>query len=243
MQANFSLYNHKDGFLRIDEMLNSGDNEYEEVDSIPSRDRLSFNNGFYVNCSAVFVDIRDSSKLPEKYTRPTLAKIYRAFISETVAVMNGNPDCAEVNIVGDAVSGIFDTPYLRDINYLFGMAAKINALISVLNCKLQKRRIDPIRVGIGMSYGRALMIKAGHKGSSVNDVVWLGDVVNEASHLSNYGSSYWNIPPIMMSSVFRENLNDENKAMTNLSYQHNCYSSNVVNSAMYEWYEANCNGY
>jgi hypothetical protein len=32
------------------------------------------------------------------------------------------------------------------------------------------------------------MIKAGHKGSAVNDVVWMGDVVNSAAHLCCHGS-------------------------------------------------------
>jgi class 3 adenylate cyclase len=45
----------------------------------------------------------------------------------------------------------------------------------------------PIRSGIGMSYGRALMIKAGFNGSGINDVVYMGDVVNRASKLAGLG--------------------------------------------------------
>ncbi len=51
---------------------------YEEVKELPDRERLTYSNGFYAYCSALFVDIRDSSKLPDLYKRPALAKLYRA---------------------------------------------------------------------------------------------------------------------------------------------------------------------
>src|SRR5205085_12641270 len=104
-----------------------------------------------------------------------------------------------------------------DIDGVFTTAARINSLIDVLNCRLKKRNIDPIRAGIGMSYGRALMIKAGYKGSSINDVVWMGDVVNEAAKLCSAGSKNSWDPPIVISSVFYNNLNDHNKGLLTYS--------------------------
>lgn len=240
MQTNYSVYGHLASVSRIDEILEGSDTSYEEVDSIPSRDRLTFNNGFYVYCSALFVDIRGSSALPSKYKRPTLAKIYRAYISEAVAIMNGNSKCAEINIVGDSVAGIFNTPSKTDIDEVFGTAARINSLIDILNCRLKARNIDPIRAGIGISYGRALIIKAGYKGSSINDVVWMGDVVNEAAKLCSYGSKNSWDPPIVVSSVFQNNLNDQNKALLSYIYQQGYYTGNVVNTDMKSWYDANC---
>lgn len=242
MQTNYSSYDHLACVSRIDEILEGGDTSYEEVNSIPSRDKLTFNNGFYVYCSALFVDIRGSSSLPDKYNRPTLAKIYRAYISEAVAIMNGNSDCAEINIVGDSVAGIFDTPYKSNIDGVFGTAAQVNSLVDILNCKLKERNIDSIRAGIGMSYGRALMIKAGYKGSSINDVVWMGDVVNQSAKLCSYGSKNWWDPPIMVSEVFYNNLNEHNQRLLQRNYQLNCYSGNVISTAMKEWYDANCKG-
>src|SRR5687767_4419403 len=116
MQAKHEPYDHFISADRIDEILDAPAGNFEEVDSIPSRDRLTFTNGFYVNCSCLFVDLRDSSSLPTKYQRPTLAKIYRSYISECVAVLTGNPHVAEVNIHGDAVWGVFDTPYKNQID-------------------------------------------------------------------------------------------------------------------------------
>lgn len=186
MECNCRNYEFLKSFERIDDILNASDSSYEERASIPSRDALSHNNGYYVEVSALFADIRSSSSLTDIHRRPKLAKLYRAFISEVVAVNNGNPFCAEINIVGDCVSGVFNSTSKIAINSVFDTAAKICSLIDVINCKFKKRNIEQIKVGIGISYGKALMIKAGYSGSGINDIVWVGDVVNEASHLSGY---------------------------------------------------------
>ena len=56
-------YNFEDSCKRIDDMLaTSGD--FEETVDIKKRVNLTYDNGYYVNCYALFVDIRDSSSLP-----------------------------------------------------------------------------------------------------------------------------------------------------------------------------------
>jgi class 3 adenylate cyclase len=173
MKSTGTSYYFKASYDRIKGILDSSDVNYEEVDSLPSRDRLTFSNGFYANCSAMFVDIRKSSQLPDKYKRPRLAKLYRAFISEVVAVMNGDTNCNEVNIVGDGVWGVYDTPLKSDIDWTFSTAAKVASLLDLLNYQLVKHGYEPIRVGIGLSWGRALVIKAGFMGSGINDIVYI----------------------------------------------------------------------
>jgi len=239
MEASYSSYDHVASADRVDEILDAPAGNFEELDSIPARTRLSFTNGFYVNCSCLFVDLRDSSELPKKHKRPTLAKIYRSFISECVAVMNGNSRVAEVNIHGDAVWGVFDTPYRNQIDEVFSTAARLNSLVKLLNCRFRKRGIDPIRAGVGADWGRALMIKAGYKGSAVNEVVWMGDVINTASNLSGQAARLFS-PPVMVSSVFYSNLNDENQKLMAWNASGNCYAGNIVNVAMDEWWERNC---
>jgi class 3 adenylate cyclase len=118
---------------------------------------LTFTNGFYAYCSALFIDIRDSSLLPDKYTRPRLAKLYRAFISEMVAIFNSDSSAREVNIVGDCVWGVYNTPSKTDIDDVFSLAYHANSLVKVLNYKLTKAGFEKtISCGIGMSYGRAI---------------------------------------------------------------------------------------
>jgi class 3 adenylate cyclase len=229
----------KESADRIDEILAAADDSYKEVKSIPSRDELTFTNGFYANCTAIFVDIRDSSKLPDKYKRPTLAKIYRSFISENVAAINAAERCAEVNIHGDAVWGVIDTPYKPDIDATFELAARLHSLTDLLNCRFRKRGIDDIRTGIGLAYGRVLMIKAGHKGSAINEVVWMGDVVNEAARLCNQASRGWNSTILLDDDVYG-NLKDDYQKMCSRSTTLSCYESNAVNTAVNNWIKDNC---
>lgn len=54
----------------------------------------------------------------------------------------------------------------------------------------------PLRVGIGLADGRALMIKAGFSGSGIHDVVYMGQVVNPAAKLAalgRKGGSSWTL--------------------------------------------------
>jgi len=233
MESNYKEYDFLKSLERIDEIISSSEG-FEELNYIPLRNKLTYSNGFYVNCSALFVDIRDSSSLTDEHRRPTLAKLYRAFISEIVAIMNGNDDCSEINIIGDCVSGIFDTPKKVKIDGVVSTAARISTIVKILNCKFVKKGIKKIKVGIGMSWGRALMIQAGCKGSTINDVVWMGNVVNEAAHLANLGNE------IYASSGFHHNLNDHNKKLFHRVLLEKYYSGSFINPKMYEWYEENC---
>jgi len=240
MESNHIQYDLEDSVERMDEIISASDNSFQELKNIPSRDRLTFNNGFYTDCSALFVDIRKSSELTGKHTRPRLAKLYRTYISEVVAVMNGNPNCAEINVVGDCVSGIFDTPHKSDIDRTFSTAFSIASLIDIMNYKFKKNGFTELTIGIGLAYGRALMIKAGYKGSGINEVVWMGDVVNEASKLASYGNREYSDGEIMVSSSFQQNLKDENKKLLAWNSTRDCYHGDVVSVFMDKWYRQNC---
>jgi len=241
VDSNFKTYNYVSSFARLDDILSQSQSNYEEVTELPDRDRLTYSNGFYAYCSALFVDIRDSSKLPELYRRPALAKLYRADISEMVAIMNGNEQAREINIVGDGVWGVFNTPLKQHIDEVFTIAAQANSLVQVLNYKLGKAGYStPIKVGIGMAYGRALMIKAGYNGSGIADVVYMGDVVNAAAKLAAQGSNGYGVPPMMIDDTFVGNLNEGNTKLATKDWGRGCYTANAVNVAMNGWCNENC---
>jgi len=221
----------------MDTILDSSDNSFEELAGIPSEEKLTYANGFYVNCSALFVDIRGSSQLPDSHKRPKLAKLYRVYISEVVAILNDNSNCKKIDIVGDGISGIFDTPYKSHIDNVFSTAAKIASLIDIMNFKFEQRDIKQIRVGIGMAWGKALMIKAGYKGSGINEIVWMGDVVNLAAKLCSYGSATLSDHRIMVSEAFFHNLNDHNKNLLARNSMRGCYHGSVIDSEMNKWLE------
>lgn len=259
VDSNYRTYYYTDSFDRIDEILATPRDNFREVDSLPDREDLTYTNGYYANCSAVFIDLRESSELPNHYQRPTLAKIYRAFISETVAILNSSPNAREISIVGDCVWAVFNTPSKSDIDEVFNQVARLNSLMKVLAYKINKAGYaHPIRAGIGAAWGRALMIQAGYKGTGIYDVVYMGDVVNYASKLAAkanirkpraYGQPAWYggysypdsfSPPVYLGNSFVFNLNAENKKFVTLNRADDCYTANVINTAMDEWYRENC---
>lgn len=231
-KPNYSLISSLD---RIDEILNADNSNFQEKDCIPSHDQLSFNNGFYVYCTALFVDIRDSSTMTNEHRRPVLAKIYRSFISEMVALMNGNEKTKEININGDCVWCIYDTPYKSDIDDAFSLAARICSMVDILNYKLKKHGYTTYEVGVGIDYGRALMIKAGHKYSEINDVVWMGDVVNNACHLCSEANSTPFDKRVFLSNVIYDNLNETNQKLCTKDFSRDIYQASIVNIEMNNW--------
>jgi len=246
MKTNHLYYNFEKSLERIDEILNSSNDEYKELDYIPSESQLTYTNGFYVNATSLFVDLRDSTKLSQNHKRPVLAKIYRSFISEVVAIMNGNENCKYIHIDGDCVSGVYDTPYKSDIYSVLDDAIKINTLIKILGCKFMKKGYSEIKAGIGIDYGRLLFIKTGYKGSGLNDVAWMGNILNTSAKLSGLGSKNFINPIVMTDTIFNsiKDFNDINEEWFSYKYDNDLgliyYHGNVINTFMNDWYEKNC---
>jgi class 3 adenylate cyclase len=226
---------------RMDDILNASSGNFSDKDSIPARSSLTYTNGFYVNVTALFIDIADSSDMTDDHKRPTLAKIYRSFISECTAIMNSESTCKEINIHGDCVWGVFETPTKSDVDAVFSVSAKLNSLIKILNYKLRKKGYSEISVGIGIDDGRALMVKAGYSGSGLNDVIWMGDVVNSASKISGIAGRNGR-KSIFVSGCIYSNLNEHNQKLLSSTIVDRVtyYSGNTINSAMDKWYEDNC---
>ena len=85
------------------------------------------------------------------------------------------------------------------------------------------------------------MIKAGYLGSGINDVVWMGDVVNEASKLCSNGNRESYDLPVMVSSTFYNKLTLPNKSeLLKFNQIRKCYHGDIVNSEMDKWFDENC---
>lgn len=237
MDGNHSKYDWIASSERIKAILDQPAGAFEDGKSLPDRDSLTYTNGFYGWCSAIFVDIRDSSGLTTKHNRPMLAKIYRAFISEMVAVLNSHERVREVNIVGDCVWAVFNTPHKEDIDEVFRVASRANTLLKLLNHHYMKKSIQPLQIGIGVDYGRVLMIKAGFSGSAINDVVYMGDVVNRAAHLAHEAGRPGR-RPIYIGPVFQQNLNEHNRGLLTQETAAglgSVHTGNFVNTEMNDW--------
>ena len=232
-------YDFTASFDRLQDILDSAET-FESVDTVPNSDTLSYSNGYYFKCYAIFIDIRDSSKLPGKYQKRTLAKIYRAYISEIVALFQSSANCKEINIVGDSVWGIYNAKIKDDITDVFHAAYAACSIINTLNYKLCKKGIDPIRVGIGIDKGDALMILAGFKGSGINDVIYMGGVVNNASKLCSKGSKNANGTIVISDDVYADlqgkgNGTHEYQSYFTRNYLEGNYHSTMVRIDMNNW--------
>lgn len=228
MKINYSEYNFENSLTRLDDILNSSDYNYEEKKGIPSENSLTFKNGFYVDITVVFVDIRGSKELANSHTRPVLAKIYRSYISEVIAVMKDNTKINDIFIEGDGVWAVFDTTTELDVQVVFDTTAKISSLINALNVKLKKKNYSVIKVGIGIDDGESLYIKAGYSGSGINEIVWIGKVVGEAAKLSNYGNRDWYDRQTMVSERVYRMLNKHQKSLLEWNAYRECYHGNII---------------
>ena len=216
-------YDINNSAARMDAILGTDNRNFPDLGEIPARNELTFTNGYYVNVSALFIDIVGSSDMTNAHYRPTLAKIYRCFISECTAIMNDaalGDLCKEINIHGDCVWSVFDTYYQESFNTIFSVTLQLKDMINILNDKLYRRYNQQIEVGIGLDYGRALMVKAGYSGSGLNDVIWMGDVVNTACHLANDAGRQGK-PPILVSENIFTKLRKDNQNLLLPRYNYN----------------------
>jgi len=209
MKSNYQSFDLEKSLSRIDDILNNSA-AYEEADDIPDVNKLTYANGKYVKCAAFFIDLRGSTDLIKTQGRKskTLARLYRAYISEIVAIVNSFETCKEINIVGDCVSAIFSgktgTSEAPVIEALLA-ASMSNGMMKVLNVKYQKKweNFKEIKAGIGVAYGRALVIKAGLDGSGVKDLIYMGDVVNRASKMCGLACKEYPYPICVTEHVYK----------------------------------------
>lgn len=238
MEATHSIYDFNKSISNFDEILNSSDSNYVTHKGIPNKSNLTFTNGYYVDVTVLFIDIRGSKELSKKHTRPVLAKIYRAYISEVISVIKGNSYISEINVEGDGIWAVFNTISNKDVDTVFLTACKLASLIDILNVKLSRKEYSQINIGIGIDDGESLLIKAGYKGSGINEVVWLGKVVGETALLCSNANKNGNYRIMVSEKVFNC-LSEHNKSLLHENIEHNCYHGDVIISNMNNWVKAN----
>lgn len=189
-----SEYDYKQGKYRVETIL---DNymEIEEKNKLPSGDNFTFDNGYLSWITAIFVDIRGSSKIFANDDKEKVAKLIRAFTSEVIEILRDDQDNSlerEIGIRGDCVYAIYTTPTKKDEYLCARKTFYINTFINMFNKLLLDRGYSELKVGIGMATDKELIVKAGRKGTGINSKVWIGKAVTMASNLSSLGDKNGN---------------------------------------------------
>lgn len=168
----------------------------------PNDDSFTFSNGYYCWVTTIFVDIRNSSALFGDEDKEKVAKVIKSFTSETIEILRNNDNLREIGIRGDCVYAIYTSPMKRDEYELAEKTFYINTFMKMLNELLLGRNLPEIKIGIGMSTSKELVIKAGRKDVGINSKVWIGKAVARASKFSSFGNKDGIAPLIFSKSSY-----------------------------------------
>ena len=113
----------------------------------------------------------------------------RAFCSEIITILNTDNNYRQIGIRGDCIYEIFTAPESDDLNRIFSHAILINTFQKMFQKILKNNGMPSFEIGIGLGCSEDLVIKAGKKGTGINDYIWIGDAVIDASKLSSQGNN------------------------------------------------------
>lgn len=226
-----SEYSYKEGKRRTIDILDSR-TDIVKKECVPSDSAFSFDNGIKAPVASIFVDIRNSTNYFKSNPRDRVARIIRAFVSETIKILRSNNNFRDLGIRGDCVFAVYSASDGEEMKNIFGCATQINTFIKMFNVFLTNKKWPEMQIGIGIGFdSNELVIKTGEKGSGFNDFVWIGNAVIDASNCCSVANKN-GINPIVVSSFFYEKIKNK-KANENYTYEHYFIKS----------YSSYCGGY
>lgn len=240
-----SDYDYKEGKKRIQDILNNK-LSVNEQDLIPNESQFTFENAYYGWVTAIFVDIRNSTKLFSEGDKEKVSKIIRSFTSEIIEILRKDENLREIGIRGDCVYAIYTTPSQNHEYSCLDKTSMINTYMQMLNKLLATKNYPQIKVGIGMASDQELVVKAGRKTTAINNLVWIGKAVTKAAKLSSIANkeilepicysdlSYNNIIEILAKRLPDENVRSWFNKHSSLHLE-TYYSTRVIHPEFYEW--------
>lgn len=202
-----SNFDYEESRKRIEDILNSK-TDIKEVNSISNdEDGFTYENGVRTWVGAMFIDIRNSTDYFKENDAEKVARIMRAFASELIGILKQNEKYVQIGIRGDCVYAIYSIQTKQDLKSIMSNACFINTFQEMFQKILERKEWPTFEIGIGLGASKDLVIKAGKKGTGINDNIWIGDAVIDASKLSNEGNTH-GIGAIVMNSCFYDNIKD-----------------------------------
>ncbi len=239
------MFNYYESKKRVYDILNSK-TKIEKKDYIPSNDsEFTYENGIKAWVGAMFLDIKESSKLFKKYNEEKLARILRAYFSEIVGILKLNNNYRQIGIRGDCVYAIYSVSTKDDLKKILSDSILINTFNKMFQKILVNSNFVSFEIGIGLGLSETLIVKTGQKFSGINDNVWIGESVVDASKLSGQGNRD-GFETIVMNELFFNNIkefnaNSEHKyshyISSKYSYksQSTVYQCNMINIDYNKW--------
>lgn len=238
-------YDFENGKKEIEDILDSKI-DVKDTPSIPEDNEISFGNGVRTWVSSIFVDIVSSSKFfaRDDVSRNVKSRIIKSFVEQIVSIYHDNENVYEIGIRGDCVYAVFKAEYKKNILSVFKTAYCINTFLRMFNKILSIKKYPAINAGIGVGTGYDLIVKAGKK-RIVNDKIWVGDSLVNASNLSKIANRYGYDPICLDKTTYsniieyllKENENYSNwiRPATSLKFADSFYQCNIVQAFYDEW--------
>ena len=241
-------YDYKEGKKKVEEILNNN-TEIQKKDIPKDDSNFTYDNGVKSWIGSIFVDIVDSKKLIGGENDIVVSKVLRSFTSEIISIMNNSDNVRQIGVRGDCVYGVFSTHSQKEVYELFIISSYINTLVKMLNKLFSKNRYPSIKVGIGVGIGEDLIVKAGKKGTGINDRIWIGTAVIDACVLAdkagrngNASIGYSNLTyNNFIEELLKVNSNAKDWFVGNYDYSlgKTVYYANVINIDFNNWINDN----
>jgi class 3 adenylate cyclase len=167
-------------------------------DVLSGRLPSGFGGERYTLC-VLFVDMRDFTPRSERMTPESLIKLANACFDELVAAVH-HFDGTVVQFMGDGMMALFGAPNRLENPARAGFDAAREMLqrMDDLNARLRAEGVEPIRLGVGLNLGEAVV---GHIGArSRYGYSAMGDMVNVASRLEGLTKEV-SMPMVVSGSV------------------------------------------
>ena len=146
-------YDYKARKKKVEEILENT-NFINEVKRFPNNDNFTYENGYKAWLSAIFIDLRNSTKLFTENSEVDVAKVIRGFTSEVIEILQKDTqdnELKEIGIRGDCVFAVYSTASKEEIYDVYQRAVYINTYLKMLNKLLDKRNLPNIKAGIGLA--------------------------------------------------------------------------------------------
>ncbi len=200
--------------------------DVEEYQNLGEISDLSAIGSAVVYATVVSVYIKEDSYRSQS-DRATITKAVYIALAE-------NTRCKDIFSLGNYIIGIFNSPFKSDIDSALDSVGKVKALFNLVNKVYGQSLQSPLTCGIGMSYGKVLMIKS--LDGERPQYAWSGEAVSDATRLSEKASVE---DRVCASFSIYNNLKEDYQKLFSKALLEGHYEATPVNIAMNKWINAN----